>query len=251
MARNPHGKPHGAPMQQSLKALLGLRELVLQGGVEPGERLSEIALSERLNVSRTPLRAALQRLEQEHLVELIPSGGYAVRRFTHQEAIDSIELRGTLEGVAARFAAERGVVPARLKAAWSIIHALDETLDSEPASFNFSRYEELNEQFHEMLAEMSGSDVIRREIARVTSLPFASPSAFTNAQVNVPKFLTTLTIAQAQHRAIIAAIEMREGARAEALAREHARMARQALDFVMEQKPDLRTKVPALALLAV
>ncbi|TAK49853.1 MAG: GntR family transcriptional regulator [Xanthobacteraceae bacterium] len=244
-------KPQDAPMQQSLKALLGLRALVLQGGVEPGKRLSEIALSERLNVSRTPLRAALQRLEQEHLVELIPSGGYAVRRFTHQEAVDSIELRGTLEGVAARFAAERGVVPARLKAAWSIVHALDETLDSNPDSFDFSRYEQLNEDFHETLADLSGSDVIRREIARVTSLPFASPSAFTNTHVNVPGFLKTLTIAQSQHRAIISAIEMREGARAEALAREHARLARQTLDFVMEEKPDLRTRVPALTLLAV
>ncbi len=102
-----------APKQQTAKALLGLRDLILTGEVEPGERLSEVALSERLSVSRTPLRAALQKLEQEGLVALIPSGGYAVRSFSRQEVIDAIELRGVLEGAAARLAAERGATPAR------------------------------------------------------------------------------------------------------------------------------------------
>ncbi|MDO6965369.1 GntR family transcriptional regulator [Rhizobium alvei] len=240
----------GSP-RQSTKALLGLRDLVLSGEVEPGERLSEVVLATRLDVSRTPLRAALQRLEQEGLIEAIPSGGFAVRRFSRADVIDSIELRGVLEGTAARLAAERGVSAPRLKAMAAIVGKLDAILGGGPQALDFERYEEVNAEFHNLLAELSGSDVIRREIGRVTSLPFASPSAFINQQVDIPAFRQSLVVGQAQHKAILSAIEQREGARAEALAREHARLARQNLDFVLEEKPDLRGQVPALALLAI
>lgn len=239
-----------APKQQTAKALLGLRDLILTGEIEPGERLSEVALSERLSVSRTPLRAALQRIEQEGLVTLIPSGGYAVRSFSRQEVIDAIELRGVLEGTAARLAAERGVTPQRLKAIREVVTHLDEVLLAEAHAMDFERYEALNGKFHRLLWDLAGSEVLRHEIERMTSLPFASPNAFVNTESNAPAFYRTLVVAQAQHKAIVSAIELREGARAEALAREHARLARQNLDFVLEEQPDLRRKVLALALMA-
>lgn len=239
-----------SPRQQSVKALLGLRDLVLKGEIEPGERLSEVALSERLDVSRTPLRSALQKLEQEGLVTLIPSGGYAVRSFSRQDIVDAIELRGVLEGTVARLAAERGAAPARLKAIREVVGQLDEVLGGGPEALDIGRYEALNGRFHALLSELAGSEVMRRELERITSLPFASPNAFVNTDVDVPAFYRSLVVAQAQHRAIVAAIELREGARAEALAREHARIARQNLDFVLEEKPDLRRKVLALALMS-
>src|ERR671924_755438 len=97
----------GAPTSQTARALLGLRELLLGGEYPPGQRLSELPLVERLGVSRTPLRLALARLEHEGLIEALPAGGYAVRQFTRADIDDAIELRGLLEGTAARFAAER------------------------------------------------------------------------------------------------------------------------------------------------
>lgn len=233
---------------QSLKALLGVRDLVFGGQARPGERLSEIAISEKLGISRTPIRAALARLEQEGLLELIPSGGYAVRSFTRDEVIDSIELRGVLEGTAARLAAERGVQPAKLRAINDLLRGLDETMPGRPEDMDFDRYVELNAQFHEALAGLSGSETIRREIERVTQLPFASPSAFLDKQADVPEFRRSLVIGQAQHRAIVNAIELREGGRAEALAREHGRLARQNLEYVIEQDRSLMRRVPALAL---
>lgn len=239
-----------APKQQTAKALSGLRDLILAGEVQPGERLSEVALAERLSVSRTPLRAALQRLEQEGLVALIPSGGYAVRSFSRQEVIDAIELRGVLEGTAARLAAERATTPERIKAIRDVVADLDTVLAAEPSAMDFERYEALNGMFHRLLWDLAGSDLLRREIERMTSLPFASPNAFVNTESDVPAFYRSLVVAQAQHKAIISAIELREGARAEALAREHARIARQNLDLVLEEQPDLRRKVLALALMA-
>src|SRR5437764_81439 len=92
---------------QTTKATLGLRELVVSGTIAPGERLPEVELAERLGVSRTPLRIALMTLAHEGLLEALSGGGFVVRAFSRADVDDAIELRGVLEGTAARFAAER------------------------------------------------------------------------------------------------------------------------------------------------
>src|SRR5712691_166221 len=111
---------------QTLKATLSLRQLLFKGHMRPGERLVELALVERLGVSRTPLRLALRTLEHEGLVESLPGGGFAVREFTRGEIDDAIELRGVLEGTAARFAAERLQSSAELREIGEITRRLDE-----------------------------------------------------------------------------------------------------------------------------
>ena len=98
---------------QITRALLRLRELILSGEFAAGERMSELPLVERLGVSRTPLRLALAELEHEGLLRGLAGGGYVVREFTMADIRDAIELRGVLEGTAARFAVERGATPAR------------------------------------------------------------------------------------------------------------------------------------------
>lgn len=234
---------------QTLKAVLGVRDLVFSGAIPPGERLSEVGVSERLGISRTPVRAALARLEQEGILEAIPSGGYSVRLFTEADVIDAIELRGVLEGTAARLAAERGVPPARLSAFKALVRQLDDVVAVPPETMDLDAYIALNAEFHEMLGTLSGSRIVQREIERVMHLPFAGPSAFLNAQTNVPAFRASLGVGQAQHRAIALAIEMREGSRAEAVTREHARLARINLDFVMKDRT-LIERVPGLVLVA-
>src|SRR5919201_1139737 len=102
----------GEPTSQTTRALLSLRDLILSGEFPPGTRMSELPLVERLGVSRTPVRLALANLEHEGLLENLEGGGYAVREFTMDEIHDAIELRGVLEGTAARFAAERGAARA-------------------------------------------------------------------------------------------------------------------------------------------
>src|ERR671911_930346 len=100
--------PRGdGPNSQTMKATLGLRELLLNGAFQPRERVPELRLVEELGVSRTPLRIALMTLEHEGLLETLPGGGFVVREFTRSDIDDAIELRGVLEGTAARFAAER------------------------------------------------------------------------------------------------------------------------------------------------
>lgn len=235
---------------QVLKGVLGVRDLVLGGSVAPGERLSETALAEQLGISRTPLRTALARLEQEGLLEQIPSGGYAVRGFSIADIYDALELRGVLEGTAARLAAERGVAPAKLRAIRFLVAELDGCFRERPEDMLFQHYVELNAEFHAMLAGLCGSAILRREIERVVQLPFASPSAFLMKQEDVPAFRISLVHAQRQHREMVSAIELREGTRAEGLAREHARLARHNLEFVINEDRSLMARVPGLALLS-
>ncbi|RYF34265.1 MAG: GntR family transcriptional regulator, partial [Comamonadaceae bacterium] len=80
---------------QAVKAQLRLREMILAGELPAGARIAELAIVERLGVSRTPIRAALMRLEQEGLLEALPNGGYAVRTFSERDVSDAIEMRGT------------------------------------------------------------------------------------------------------------------------------------------------------------
>lgn len=229
------------------KAIVGLRGLVMSGEFDAGSRLPEVALAERLGISRTPLRQAMDRLVAEGLLERIESGGCRVASFHLDDVNDAIELRGVIEGTAARLAAERGADPAGLSEARSLLDAIDGAV-AEPGEIDFDLYVRLNARFHEILARLAGSDVIQREVERICRLPLASPSAFLRGQELVPDFMASLIRAQGQHRAILEAIEAREGARAEALVREHARLARQNFAFLKDADPRLATRVPGLSL---
>jgi GntR family transcriptional regulator of vanillate catabolism len=215
---------------QAVKAQLRLREMVLAGELPGGTRIAEVAISEQLGVSRTPVRSALMRLEQEGLLEALPNGGYAVRTFSERDVADALELRGTLEGLSARLAAERGAAPVVLREARACLRRIDELL-KEPALDDaaFSRYVDFNGQFHRLLSEMAGSPLLAQQMERVINLPFASPSAFVVVQANSPAARDMLVIAQDQHGQVLDAIENREGSRAEALMREHSRLAQRNL----------------------
>ncbi len=215
---------------QSVKAQLRLREMILAGELPGGARIAEMALVEKLGVSRTPIRSALMRLEQEGLLAALPNGGYAVRTFSERDVSDAIELRGTVEGLLARVAAERGAPPVVLGEATECLRQIDELLRAAALDDHaFSRYVVLNERFHALLGELSGSAVLTREMERLAGLPFASPSAFVVVQANSPQARDRLVVAQDQHWQVLDAIERREGTRAEAILREHSRIAQRNL----------------------
>ncbi len=226
-----------AGTSQAVKAQLRLREMILAGELPGGARIAELSIVEKLGVSRTPIRAALMRLEQEGLLEGLPNGGYAVRTFSESDVSDAIELRGTIEGLAARLAAERGAPPVVLGEARECLRAIDAAL-LQPALNDeaFTGYVALNERFHALVSEMAGSAVIAKEIERAASLPFASASAFVGVQANSPKARDMLVVAQDQHWQVLDAIEHGEGARAEALMREHSRLARRNLRDAMQSQ---------------
>jgi len=236
-------------MSQTVRAQLALRDLILSGGLRPGERISELQAVETTGVSRTPVRMALVRLEEEGLLEAIPSGGFMVKAFSERDILDSIELRGTLEGLAARFAAERGVSARDLEPLKECVNEIDGLVRRDPVSVEaVSSYVTLNARFHALLTELSRSPPLIRQIDRASALPFASPSGFVMAQSALPEAHQILLIAQDHHRVVVDAIENREGGRAEAVMREHARLAARNLRLALRTRTHLEL-LPALALI--
>ncbi|MGJ8594674.1 GntR family transcriptional regulator [Sulfitobacter sp.] len=236
-------------LSQLDRALLGLRSLILGGTYEGGQRLSEVAMAAQLGLSRTPLRQAMDRLVAEGLLERIATGGCRVATFTKDDISDAIEMRGVIEGTAARLAAERGVDPALLEQARVVLDRIDQALDASE-ELNFDQYVVENARFHALLAVFPNSPIVAREIERMSLLPLASPSAFLSEQALIPDFQDSLRYAQRQHRSILEAISSGEGARAEALTREHARLALVNLKHLTETRPKLTHPVPGLALVA-
>jgi GntR family transcriptional regulator of vanillate catabolism len=249
-ARSNDGADEDAGASQTERALLRLRELIVGGELASGERVPELALVERLGVSRTPVRAALQRLQEEGLLEPLPGGGFAVRGFDEADIHDAIEVRATMEALAARLAAERGVGATLRHDVGVCLQAIDALLGetSQLSAAGFAKYVAHNRQFHALLAEMSGSAIVRRQIERVITLPFASPDAFVMVQTSGPQARDTLVVAQAQHHAVMQAIDAREGTRAAAVMHEHAQIARANLRDAMRSRQAMQ-RVPGARLI--
>jgi GntR family transcriptional regulator, vanillate catabolism transcriptional regulator len=215
---------------QALKATLRLREMILAGEIAGGKRIIELTIVQRLGVSRTPIRAALMKLEQEGLLDLLPTGGYSVRVFSEKDISETIELRGQLEGLLARLAAERGASIELIEQAKTCLKRIDTLLEQTSLDDEaFSQYVQCNQQFHHLIKAMANADVIARQLDHVCRLPFASPSAFVVAQANSAQARDMLIVAQDQHKQVLNAIEHRESARAEAIMKEHSHLAQRNL----------------------
>ena len=234
---------------QTMRAQLLLREKILSGEFPPGSRLLEVQLGDELGISRTPVRDALGRLVEEGLLERGRRGGFVIRSFSIADALDAIELRGVLEGMAARLAAERGVALDRLAEIERIVDCIGESLGPLCEIVELDAYSRRNAEFHLALRRLSGSVMVERELERISRLPFASPSAFIVESSGDAAFRASLVAAQAQHRAIVDAIAQREGARAEAVAREHARLARQNFEHAMTKDRESARIRASLALI--
>ena len=243
------GRPRPSDVtSQTARALVSIRELLLHGEFSPGERVSELPLVARLGVSRTPIRLALERLANIGLLDVNASGGFTVRGFTPSEALDAIEIRGVLEGTAARLAAERLTDASELLPLRRACAEMDEferlTLDS------FARYMDLNESFHASIVDLAKSAMLRRAMQQAVSLPFASPSAMVFPTSGLANADETLAIAKEHHRGLLEAISKHQGTRAEGLAREHAFIGRRVLELALCDTTALR-RVPGASLIHV
>ena len=93
---------------QILSVVNEIKRRIIAGDYAPGERLVELQLAESLGVSRTPIRLAFEELTKDGLLERLPTRGFRVKSFNPKDLSDAIEVRGTLEGMAARLVAEQG-----------------------------------------------------------------------------------------------------------------------------------------------
>ncbi len=220
---------------QTAKALSAIRELILTGELLPGSRITELSIVARLRISRTPIRTALVRLEEEGYLEALANGGFAVRSFSEQDIYDAIELRGVLEGLAVRLAAERGVAFASLAAMKSCLQEIDSLLRKPDFEMQDVReFFTLNEQFHDLLIYAANSALLSREVRRMVRLPLTSAGGLIAVNADPKETRRLLTIGQDHHTCVLQAIEDREGSRAEAIMREHARLPRRNLQKIFD-----------------
>ena len=222
---------------QTLRALFEMRELLVRGEFKPGERIREIPLAARLGVSRTPLRLVLDRLEHEGLLKARPKGGFVARQFSLQDILDVIELRSVLEGMAARLAAERLESKNELAGMHQAIDEIDLVLARRPVNVDtVVAYIPSNARFHAELLNLAKSSMLRRSMEQVLVLPFSSPNAFAASGPDADDWNEALTVSQWQHRVIAESIANKDSARAEAVAREHSRMALHSVMRAIEQR---------------
>lgn len=215
--------------------------MLVQGRFRPGERIREVPLAAQLNVSRIPLHLALERLAHEGFLQIRPTRGFVVQGFSTEDIYDAIELRGLLEGAAARLATERLTDLKDLEPMQEASREIVTLVRRRKLTMEaFNRYIELNAKFHNVLLDLSRSRMLRRAIEQACSLPFASPSAFLNRQYISSDLQDLFLISADQHCAIVDAIANREGMRAEVLTREHARVARRNLEDALKNREQLQ-----------
>jgi GntR family transcriptional regulator of vanillate catabolism len=228
---------------QQNRVLVQLRDLILKGEFGPGERLTEIPLADKLGASRTPVRLALTSLEHEGLIELSPSGGYQMRRFTSQEIEDSIRVRGLAEGFAARLLSENGASRQLLRELHDCLDAGDMAVSKAEMDLDdYAAYVEMNDRFHRLILEGCGNSALRRVLDMLVGQPFASPSAMLPMQSSMEEGQVWMQAAHRTHHAIVQAIERGQGSRAQALGEEHVEIARMNLEYAME-RPELAIKL--------
>ena len=229
--------------------LMQLRDLVLRGAFEPGQRLAEQQLAERLGASRTPVRAALATLEQEGLLQSNETGGYLVRQFTPREVADAIAVRGHLEGMAARLVAEHGVSRHLQLDLQSCLDEGDRLLAPDPLSVeDYAAYARMNDRLHALILEACGNSALQRAIALNNRLPFAPASAMLPMQGAVAMDRDWMVYAHRQHHMLVDALRRGEGARAQALALEHTEVAQMNLRLALERRPESERVMPGIRL---
>ncbi|MFT3755565.1 MAG: GntR family transcriptional regulator [Pseudoxanthomonas sp.] len=203
--------------------LVTLRKMIAAGQLPAGQRLRETQVTEMLGISRTPVRIAFRTLEQEGLLVRCGARGYMVPQVGEDDLANAVEVRGVLEGLAARQATEKGLDPETLA-------VLQDCLDRGDALFakghvtveEMAVYHDLNMRFHQAILDASGNAAVATALARNNHLPFASVSALAFDDNNLAGEWARFNFAHLQHHAIVDAMRSGQSARAEALMREHA-----------------------------
>ena len=229
--------------------LMQLRDLILRGEFEPGQRLAEQQLAERLGASRTPVRAALVTLEQEGLVEANETGKYLVRQFTPREVSDAIAVRGHLEGMAARLVAEHGVSRQLAMDLQACLDDGDRALAANPLTMeSYAAYATVNDRFHALILEASGNRALQRAVTLNDKLPFAPASAMLPMQSSLDQDRQWMHYAHRQHHMLFDALKRGEGLRAQHLAAEHTEVAQMNLRMALERRSESERVMPAIRL---
>ncbi|MEC9196288.1 MAG: GntR family transcriptional regulator [Pseudomonadota bacterium] len=193
-----------------------------EGRLQPGMRLLETELAERLGVSRTPVREAIRQLEADGLVTHVPRQGAAIRTLDYAELMELYEMRAVLEGTAARLAA-RGASDIEIEELFAINEALALAGPTREAWA-------LNRQFHQGVLDAAKNRFLRRSTQGLQkALMILGPTTLLQPE--------RAASAVAEHQAVLEAIKARDGAAAEAAMRQHIESAQRVRVRALRAQP--------------
>lgn len=185
-----------------------LRDAIIEGILEPDERLSEELFAQQFSVSRTPIREALLRLEAEQLATRIARRGLVVRRISADEVLEIYAVREILDGFAARLAASEASPPEVSRLRW-----INKQLGTAVTATDYSRVMALNIQFHEALLEGSHNGLLQQFARQVHDRVRRLPRTLS--------YSGSTELAVLEHEQVVKAIEQHDGEAAERAARSH------------------------------
>jgi DNA-binding GntR family transcriptional regulator len=137
-----------------------IKLLILKNQLVPGQKLVQEDLAEKLGVSRTPLLAALSKLEKEFLVESRPRRGYYIRKLTREEKLNLFDIRLRLEPLTARQAAGR----ITLKQGRELLKKAELT-PGQLSAMDHQAFCEYDFEFHRSIQELSGNEFLYKMIS--------------------------------------------------------------------------------------
>lgn len=189
-----------------------LADLILSGSLELGAPLEEQALADKFGVSRTPVREALRRLASSGLVELRPRRPAIVRRLSSEELADLLEALGEIEGLCARYAAERMTQGERLLLKSLLEKSADALPDKDSASIR--RYDA---ELHRLIHQGSHN----RSLQKVARDMRSQASVYSSAPYTMPNHVSDPSVPHRQHEGIVRAILAHDADEAQRLMGEH------------------------------
>ena len=210
-----------------------IRQDIIAGTYTDGERLSEAQLCATHSVSRTPVRLALRLLEREGIINRGEGRGYSVQNPTVEDIMKAVEVRGHLEGLAARLLAQSSNRFEHLP------HMIKSTDQSEKRIDELERLGRLdesiirqahasNKDFHSGILTLCGNNFIEYTCKQISHLPMLAVGSMVfdrsvdENSDNFKRGIFRLRLGNAQHRVIIEAIESGDPVRAEGMMREHS-----------------------------
>lgn len=210
-------------MSSGQQVLIELRKMIISGEIPGGARLAEIPTAELLGVSRQPIRMAFRLLEQEGLLLKNPTRGYTVREISPKLIQDALEVRGVLEGLAAKKMAEKGLTTLEQQQLMMCLEKIAPIFEKSALSDeDIETYHHYNMIFHNTIIQGADNLAIAQALSKNNQLPMASAQALTFDKNNHLSEIRRLQYAHIQHCSIYHALLHRDAARAESLMREHS-----------------------------
>jgi DNA-binding GntR family transcriptional regulator len=186
-----------------------LEAAIIAGELEAGTRLDEVSLAERHDVSRTPVREALQILVSRSLVTRIPFRGTVVAEITRERISELFEAMGEIEALCGRFAAQRMSIEERAR-----LETLHDDMGVLMARHEVAAYEQANTEFHQLiyLGARNGEFQVMAEAMRLKLAPFRRRQLADE---------TRIARSHKEHAQIVEAVMEHNGAAAEKALRRH------------------------------